>query len=205
MARWDLFISCAGEDKHFARNLAQALQDRGISVWFDEFVLRPGDNLSSKIEEGLASSRYGVVILSKHFFEKKWPLRELDSFMAMESTDKRVLLPIYHSITPKEVREFSPKLASRVAVDSSQPMDQIVRDVLRAMDRDEIETDPDSPIAGPLSVYIDSDAYTAEEKGELLSLVSQLYALKTGDRLIIDGKGNAQPVGAAIGSPGGAS
>lgn len=60
----------------------------------------------------------------------------------------------------------------------------------------------DSPIAGPLRVYIDS-SYTAEEKGELLSLISELYNLQTGDRLVIDDVGTAEPIPVGIGAPDG--
>lgn len=53
--------------------------------------------------------------------------------------------------------------------------------------------EPD-PIAGPLLVYIDPDTYTAEEKGEILSLISELYHNETGDRLVIDSQGLAVPM-----------
>lgn len=64
-------------------------------------------------------------------------------------------------------------------------------------------SDPDDPIAGPIRVYIDSDAYTTEEKGEILSLLSELYYLDEGDRLEIDNMGTAEPVGAVALSPNG--
>ena len=65
------------------------------------------------------------------------------------------------------------------------------------------ETEPpdDSPIAGPLRVYIDYASYTAEEKGELLSLISELYALQGQDRLVIDNKGTAEPIPAEVLAP----
>jgi hypothetical protein len=43
---WDVFVSHASEDKEgFVRPLAEALKDRGLRVWFDEFTLRVGDSL----------------------------------------------------------------------------------------------------------------------------------------------------------------
>ena len=43
----DVFISHATEDKEaVALPLAHALQEHGISVWYDEFELRIGDSLS---------------------------------------------------------------------------------------------------------------------------------------------------------------
>ena len=41
----------------------------GLEVWYDEFSLTVGDSLRRKIDEGLANSRYGIVVLSRFFAE----------------------------------------------------------------------------------------------------------------------------------------
>jgi hypothetical protein len=67
--RRDVFISHASEDKDaIARPLAECLQARGCSVWFDEYELVLGDSLRGKIGDGLRHSQVGVVILSRSFF-----------------------------------------------------------------------------------------------------------------------------------------
>ena len=66
---FDVFISHTSEDKdEVVRPLATALRDAGLKVWYDEFELRIGDSLRRKIDKGLASSRFGVVVLSQDFF-----------------------------------------------------------------------------------------------------------------------------------------
>lgn len=66
----DFFISHASENKDsFVRSLANALRERGISFWYDEYMLTIGDDLRQKIEEGLLSCRYGIVVLSPAFFD----------------------------------------------------------------------------------------------------------------------------------------
>jgi len=66
-----LFISHASEDKKdFVEPLAEALR-QVYDVWYDKYVLRLGDSLLRKINEGLASCDFGVVVLSPHFFAKK--------------------------------------------------------------------------------------------------------------------------------------
>src|SRR5690348_6780034 len=70
---WDVFICHASEDKAaFVRDLAVELAKRGLQVWYDEMELRLGDSLRRKIDEGLRESRFGIVVLSPHFFGKNW-------------------------------------------------------------------------------------------------------------------------------------
>jgi hypothetical protein len=57
-----------------------------------------------------------VVILSKHFFEKDWPERELDGLASKEIKGKKVILPVWHGIGFEEVRNYSPMLADRLAI-----------------------------------------------------------------------------------------
>ena len=87
--RWDVFIADASEDKEpFVRDLAHELLRRGVVVWFDETCLELGDSLKRVIEVGLKKSNYGVVVLSKHFFKKEWPQKELDALFEKEVSGK---------------------------------------------------------------------------------------------------------------------
>nr|WP_245836073.1 toll/interleukin-1 receptor domain-containing protein [Mycobacterium rhizamassiliense] len=52
--------------------LRDALVEFGISVWLDETEMRLGHSLRQRIDEGIRSSRFGVVILSPSFFGKGW-------------------------------------------------------------------------------------------------------------------------------------
>jgi hypothetical protein len=80
---WDLFISHASEDKEeVALPLANTLKTAGLRVWLDKQELRVGDSLREKIDEGLAKSHFGVVILSNSFLDKRWPRNELNGLMA---------------------------------------------------------------------------------------------------------------------------
>lgn len=129
----DVFISHASEDKEaIARPLANALRENGVSVWFDEYELRLGDSLRRRIEEGLRVSRHGLTILSKSFFSKPWPQRELDALVSLETHEKRIM-PIWHNLTSEEVRHYSPLLADKLAIPSSAGIDKIVEEVKRAL------------------------------------------------------------------------
>jgi hypothetical protein len=130
-AAWDVFICHASEDKEpFVRELAEALRAEGLKVWYDDFTLTIGDSLRRSIDRGLASSNYGLVVLSPHFFAKDWTQRELDGLTALEIAGRKVILPVWHNIDVDEIRRRSPTLADRVAAKSRDGLSHVVRDVL---------------------------------------------------------------------------
>lgn len=113
---YDVFISHASEDKEeVVRPLASALQNEGLSVWYDEFELRIGDSLRQKIDKGVATSKFGLIVLSEMFFKKGWTNYELDGLVTRQNTGEQILLPIWHNVTKKQVIDFSPSLADKVA------------------------------------------------------------------------------------------
>lgn len=113
---FDVFISHASEDKdEVVRPLATSLQNNGLRVWYDEFELRIGDSLRRKIDNGLARSRFGVVVLSRSFFGKGWTNYELDGIVTRAVTGEQVILPIWHNITKQQLIEYSPSLADKLA------------------------------------------------------------------------------------------
>jgi hypothetical protein len=114
--RYDVFISHASEDKDdIVRPLANALVAEGLTVWYDEFELRIGDSLRRKIDQGLANSRVGLVVLSQSFVAKGWTNYELDGIVTKAVTGEQVLLPVWHKLTKQEVVAFSPSLADKLA------------------------------------------------------------------------------------------
>lgn len=133
-AEWDVFICHATEDKDdIARPLANALTARGLSVWYDEFSLKLGSSLRESIDRGLARSQFGVVILSSRFFEKHWPQKELNGLTTREADGSTVVLPVWHNIGFEEVRQYSPMLADRFAVTTSEGLDKVVQKIVEAM------------------------------------------------------------------------
>src|SRR6266446_1181004 len=134
--RYDLFLSHAREDKEtIARPLYAALIGEGVSVWFDEAVLRLGDSLRRKIDEGLARCRYGVVILSPRFLSKDWPQRELDGLVARETASgEKAILPIWHELDRETLLRYSPPLADRLAGQSGAGIASLVRMILDVLE-----------------------------------------------------------------------
>jgi len=118
---WDVFISHASEDKDsVARPLREALTRLGITVWLDEAQMRIGSSLRRKIDEGIRSSRFGIVVLSADFFRKGWTNHELDGLVTRTVAGEQSLLPIWHDLRAEQVRAFSPSLADKVALSTNE-------------------------------------------------------------------------------------
>lgn len=132
---YDLFICHASEDKDaFVRPLAEALADQHVEVWYDEFSLELGDSIRRSIDAGLSQSRFGVIVLSPAFFEKKWTQYELDGLTEVEMRGHdKVLLPVWHDVTHADVMARSPSLANRKAVLSSDGLDKVLAAILRVV------------------------------------------------------------------------
>lgn len=132
--RWDVFVCHASEDKkEFVEPLAQALRQKRLNVWYDEFELTVGDSLRRSIDRGLRDSDYGVVVLSHAFFSKEWPQKELDGLAAKETEGEKVILPVWHNITKDEVMNYSPMLADRMAASSAEGLESVVRKILKVI------------------------------------------------------------------------
>jgi hypothetical protein len=132
LPEYDVFISHASEDKEdFVRPFAEKLAAAGITPFYDEMSLTWGDSLRRRIDQGLARSRFGIVVLSKNFFAKEWPQRELDGLVALEIQGQSRILPIWHEVSKDEVARFSPPLADKVALNTSLlSVDDIVAKLL---------------------------------------------------------------------------
>jgi hypothetical protein len=129
---YDLFICHASEDKEsFVRPLADALKGENVEVWYDEFSLKLGDSIRRSLDKGLKQSRFGLVVLSKAFFEKKWPQYELDGLAEREMCGRdKIILPVWHGIRHDEILAYSPSLAGRKAVSSGQGLRKVVDEIL---------------------------------------------------------------------------
>ncbi len=170
----DVFISHAGPDKdEVARPLTEALIVRGYTVWFDEYELGLGDSLSESIDRGLATSRFGIVILSRAFFERQWPRRELEGLVARETIGgERVILPVWHGVDEAFLISVSPVLADRVAVSTDEGIETIAGQVGQRLERRSSGRVPASARGGPTSSVVAENS--AQLRVELLGRLSPL-------------------------------
>jgi hypothetical protein len=136
MLQWDCFISHVSDDKKgIVEPLAEKLRAMGLKVWLDNQEIRIGDSLRQKIEQGLADSRFGIVILSPKFLERAsfWSQQELNALMAKEEGGHTVILPVWHGITKPELIKVSPILADRQGANSKDGVDSLAANLARVI------------------------------------------------------------------------
>ncbi|KAA0766435.1 toll/interleukin-1 receptor domain-containing protein [Bacillus sp. SH5-2] len=133
--QYDVFISHASDDKQgFVEPLAALLKDSGVAVWYDEYKLTWGKPTRRSIDKGLAKCRFGIVVLSEHFFRKGWTNYELDGLVGRNVSEKHdLILPIWHNVGYEEVKKFSPPLADITALQSDNMAIEEIADQLIAL------------------------------------------------------------------------
>lgn len=76
--RRHLFISYAAKDFEFVDKLEMELQARKLRIWIDKREIKVGDSLIEKISEGIESSAYAAVIISRNSVGSRWVQKELE-------------------------------------------------------------------------------------------------------------------------------
>jgi hypothetical protein len=133
METYDAFISFATEDLEYAAELVLRLRENGLRVWFSPISLKVGERLLDAIEKGLNSSKYGVLVLSKHYLSKGWTNYEMDILIRQSIERNKALLPIWHGVSKADIDAKHSGLAGIVAITDSTKIDDVVYRLVEAM------------------------------------------------------------------------
>jgi hypothetical protein len=131
----DAFISHASEDKKaLAEPIYHSLTNYGQDIWLDKYELIPGKSLMRQIDDGLIASRYGILLITPSFMKKSWPKVELQALFSAMMAGEKEIIPVWHDVTQKDVRKFSPLLADLLAVTTSgKTIDDVAVEILRVV------------------------------------------------------------------------
>ncbi|HEU4462559.1 MAG TPA: toll/interleukin-1 receptor domain-containing protein [Solirubrobacterales bacterium] len=101
---WDSFLSYARIDgSEMGAELRDHLEGFGVSVWFDEISIRPGQSQSRQMDLGLQKARAGIVLLTPAYITGRfWTERELGVLLG-----KATLIPVLHNVTFEDVGQYS--------------------------------------------------------------------------------------------------
>lgn len=90
-----VFISHSSLDKPFAHQLITSLEKEGHTCWIDEKQIKVGERIIGKIQQGLKSSDYLALLLSKNSVQSKWVEEEwATQYWEQVNTGKTILLPV---------------------------------------------------------------------------------------------------------------
>ena len=101
---YDSFLSYARLDgEAVARELRDALEQRGVAVWFDAVAIQPGKSQALQMDQGLRKARSGIALLTPAYLAGRfWTERELGALLS-----KSTLIPVLHNVTFDDVADYS--------------------------------------------------------------------------------------------------
>ncbi len=85
--QFDVFLSHNSQDKPRVRKLAERLRDAGLRVWFDNWLIKPGDDIYLAIERGLEAARVQVLCLSPAALGSDWVMLERSTVLFRDPTN----------------------------------------------------------------------------------------------------------------------
>ena len=101
--------------------LYYSLSMLGISIFYDKESLEWGDNWKDRILNGTKRAEFAIIVISENFFDREWTEKELHEFLNRQNRNgQKLILPIVHNITMKQLKDKYPSVADIHALDSKQ-------------------------------------------------------------------------------------
>lgn len=88
MFSYDVFLSHNARDKPRVRALAERLKQAGLKVWFDEWAIKPGDDIYLAVERGLEAARVQVLCLSPAALDSDWVALERSTVLFRDPANR---------------------------------------------------------------------------------------------------------------------
>ncbi len=107
----DVFVSHSSHDKLVVSKIANLLRKKGLRVWFDEWLIPIGADISSALEEGLQKSRAFLLCMSRQSLNSHWVQAERSSAMFRDPMNRDLrfipaLIDDCEDIIPDALRRF---------------------------------------------------------------------------------------------------
>ena len=118
------FISHDSRDKDLiAKNIANGLNARLCTTWYDEYSLKVGQSLRESIEKGIKEAKKCILVITPNFLSNPgWTKKEFDSIFTREMIfNENLLLPVWFNVSKTSVYEYSPSLADKFALTWPDP------------------------------------------------------------------------------------
>lgn len=83
-----IFISHSSKDDDFVKDLREALESSGLTVWVDSRNLRGGAKLAQEVEQAIKQARQVIVVLSPNTINSPWVREEIQKALEVERKRK---------------------------------------------------------------------------------------------------------------------
>ena len=106
---YDVFLSYSSKDKPMIRKLASMLTQEGVSVWFDENIIKPGDDIFHQVASGLETSYILLLCMTTNTFGSDWISLERNTMLFVNplNRDRRfVPLLLNDCEVPATIRRY---------------------------------------------------------------------------------------------------
>jgi HJR/Mrr/RecB family endonuclease len=124
-----IFISYSYHDKSFVDWLVERLAKEDISVWYDKNEINVGDSLTKKIEKGIKSSSFIIIVLSKSGVKSKWVNYEFNTALVYSAQKQGVrILPVLIDDT-----DIPPNLSSIRYADFTKNKDLALQELIQTI------------------------------------------------------------------------
>lgn len=124
----EIFLSHAGQDRAFAREVAEALRRHGVPVWYSETEIQGGQRWHDEIGAALERCDWFLLVLSPAAVESMWVKREVLYALEEARFEDKILL-LNHK--PCMVRKLSWVLPQYQYIDFRADIEDGYRELLR--------------------------------------------------------------------------
>jgi hypothetical protein len=136
-----VFISYSSVDRAHAEHLVASLILNGIQVWYDQNDIDVGQNIHSRIQEGLLSVDYLGVLLTARALQSAWVTEELSLAKQRELEERQVIvLPLLFEKVALPLHLRARKYADFSDFSSG------FRELMRVLDRGAAAVELDEPL-----------------------------------------------------------
>lgn len=108
-----VFLSHSNKDKPIVDKVFDELQKAQVHCWYDRYEILPGDSISDRLNEGLATSNIGLLFISRSFLtsEMYWTKAEANYFIQQRMRTKQtkfiiVNLDVEHTELPPLMQDY---------------------------------------------------------------------------------------------------
>ncbi len=126
MSHPTIFLSYSHEDKAWVNAFADALKRHGLTLWFDEWGLKPSEELTTAIDRALRESEALVFLLGPRSLDKPALFFELGAALALQ---KRVIPVVSEDVERSKIPGLLLQMRHVVQGDPEETAEEVARAV----------------------------------------------------------------------------